>query len=76
MKTTLIPIGNSRGVRIPKPLIEQCGLTDDIEMDVRDRMLVIHSPCHPRAGWDHAFKSMARSGDDKLVHAPAASQPR
>ena len=67
MKTTLIPIGNSRGIRIPKPLIEQCGLTEEIQMDVRDRMILIHSPRPARAGWSVAFKQMARSGDDKLL---------
>jgi len=75
MKTTLIPIGNSRGIRIPKPLIEQCGLTGDIEMDVRDRVILIHSPHHPRSGWDKAFKQMARLGDDKLLDGqPAATR--
>jgi antitoxin MazE len=67
MKTTLIPIGNSRGVRIPKPLIEQCGLGDDIELDVRDGALVIHSTRRARAGWDKAFAQMARLQDDALV---------
>jgi antitoxin MazE len=66
VKTTLIPIGNSRGVRIPKPLIEQCGLTGTIEMDVRDGMILIHSPRQARAGWAKAFKQMARLGDDKM----------
>lgn len=64
MKTTLIPIGNSRGVRIPKPFIEQCGLAGDVEMDVQDRQIIIHSPRRPRSGWDRAFKQMARLGDD------------
>ena len=67
MKTTLIPIGNSRGIRIPKPLIEQCGLVDEIEMDVRDRSLIIHSPRRTRTGWDKAFAQMARLQDDKLL---------
>jgi len=69
MKATLIPIGNSRGVRIPKPFIDQCGLTEQVEIDVRDHMILIHSPRHPRAGWDNAFARMARLGDDKLVDA-------
>ena len=67
MKTALIAIGNSRGVRIPKPLIEQCGLTEQVEMEVRDRVLHIHSPCRPRDGWGKAFATMAGQGDDKLL---------
>ena len=73
MKTTLISIGNSRGVRIPKPLIEQCGLTEQVEMDVQDRMIVIHSPRRSRAGWEAAFEGMARRGDDKLLDSDAGS---
>ena len=67
MKTTLIPIGNSRGVRIPKPFIEQCGLAREVEMDVQDCMIIIHSPRKPRTGWSAAFEKMARLGDDKLL---------
>ncbi len=75
MKTTLIAIGNSRGVRIPKPLIEQCGLTEEVEMEVRDRMLLIHSPGRARAGWAPAFAAMAERGDDRLLE-PAVSLTR
>jgi antitoxin MazE len=67
MKTTLIRIGNSRGVRIPKPFIQQCGLTDQVEMDVQDGMILIHVPRQPRAGWGAAFTQMARAGDDELL---------
>ena len=73
MKTTLISIGNSRGVRIPKPFIEQCGLSEKVEMDVRDSMILIHSPRQPRSGWEKAFKQMARLGDDKLLDTPPIS---
>ena len=63
----VVKIGNSRGIRIPKPLIDQCGLTGEIELDVRDRTILIRSPRHPRAGWGQAFQQMARAGDDKLL---------
>ena len=67
MKTTLIAIGNSRGIRIPKPFIEQCGLEKFVEMEVRDSEILIRAPRQPRAGWDEAFEQMAQAGDDKLV---------
>jgi len=73
MKTTLIPIGNSRGVRIPKPLIEQCGLSDEIEMDVHDRAIIIRSPSQPRQGWEKSFAQMARLKDDTLLDAQPIS---
>ena len=69
MKTTLVHIGNSRGVRIPKPLIEQCGLANEIEMDVRDRTIILRSTRDVRAGWDRAFAEMARLHDDTLLDA-------
>ena len=74
MKTALIPIGNSRGVRIPKPFIEQCGLTEQVEMDVRNCMIRIHAPRQPRAGWADAFEQMAREGDDTLLDEPRQGQ--
>jgi antitoxin MazE len=73
MKTTLISIGNSRGVRIPKPFIEQCGLAEQVEMDVRDHMILIRSVRRGRAGWGAAFAQMARMGDDKLLDSESAS---
>lgn len=70
MKTTLISIGNSRGVRIPKPLIEQCGLSETVEMDVRDSMILLRSPRQPRSGWGEAFRQMSHLGDDRLLDTP------
>ena len=55
MKTELIQIGNSRGIRIPKPLIEQCGLGDMVELRVENDCLVISSERRPRQGWEEAF---------------------
>lgn len=72
MKTTLIPIGNSRGVRIPKPFIEKCGLEGELEIDIADGVVLIRAPRRARGGWAEAFERMAREGDDKLpVHATA-----
>jgi antitoxin MazE len=64
VKTSLVRIGNSHGVRIPKAVIEQCGLTSDVEMDVKDNTIVITPARKPRAGWAEAFKRMAEAGDD------------
>jgi len=64
MKARIVRIGNSRGVRIPKPVIEQIGLGDDIEMVVREGALVITPRGRARAGWGEAFRDMAARGDD------------
>jgi len=69
MKTSLIAIGNSRGVRIPKPLIEQCGLEGEIEMAVRRDEIIIRSVRHPREGWAEDCKRLAQCGEGKLLDA-------
>ena len=67
MKANIIKIGNSRGIRIPKPVFEQCGFEDEVELAILDKELVIRSPRKPRDGWDDAFKSMAENNDDALT---------
>ena len=66
-KTRIIPIGNSQGVRIPKPLLEQSGLSDEVELDVQEGRIVIQRVAEPRAGWEAAFRKMAEAGDDELL---------
>ena len=66
MKTQLVKIGNSQGVRIPKPLIEQVGLRGLVEMKAEGNQLVIRPVLSPRAGWAEQFKAMA-AGEDKLL---------
>ena len=65
MKTKLVQIGNSRGIRIPKALIEQAGLNEHVELDLRGGELVIRPSQksrkkNPRAGWDEAFAEAIR----------------
>jgi len=67
MKTRIVRIGNSQGVRIPKPLLEQSGLDEEVELEVRPHAIVIRAASRPRAGWDEAFQSMAAAGDDELL---------
>jgi antitoxin MazE len=69
MKTKLIKIGNSQGVRIPKLFIEQTNLHDEIEMEATGVQIILRSAKVPREGWDEAFKEMARLGDDELLDA-------
>ena len=72
MKTRIIRIGNSQGVRIPKPLLQQTGLESEVEIRVLNGSLVIRPVRKARAGWAEAFQEMARRGDDApLDDAPA-----
>lgn len=66
MKAKIVKIGNSQGIRIPKPLIEQTGLGEDVEILVEGNRLILRPAGRPRAGWSEAFQEMARSGDDLL----------
>jgi antitoxin MazE len=67
MKTRIVRIGNSQGVRIPKPLLEQSGLGEEVELEVKDGRIVIGPVSRPRQGWDAAFRSMAEHNDDTLL---------
>ena len=67
MKASVVRIGNSRGIRIPKTVLEHCRLADAVELEVQDDHLVIRPAAKPRAGWDEAFRRMHQHGDDMLV---------
>ncbi len=77
MKTRIVRIGNSQGIRIPKPLLEQSGLTDEVELEVEKGAIVIRRSGKPREGWAIAFQVMAEKGDDALLDPQATlSGPR
>jgi antitoxin MazE len=67
MKTRIIRIGNSRGVRIPKLYLEQSRLGEQVLLEVQNNEIVIRSARPPREGWAEAFKSMAARGEDELL---------
>ena len=67
MRTRIVKIGNSLGVRIPKLLLEKSRLAEDVEIEAFDRQIVIRSIQQPRDGWDAAFQAMAQNGDDALI---------
>ena len=67
MKTTIVRIGNSRGIRIPKALLEQCNLQDEVELEVRNDHLAVRPVTKPRSGWADAFRRMHEQRDDLLL---------
>ncbi|MFL9904102.1 AbrB/MazE/SpoVT family DNA-binding domain-containing protein [Paraburkholderia fungorum] len=68
MKTTIRRMGNSHGVLIPKPILTQLGLEDEVDMQVEGNALVIRRPQKKaRMGWADASRSLAASKDDALV---------
>lgn len=67
MRTQIIKIGNSQGIRIPKTLLAQIGLTGEVELEVMDNKLVVSAVKSVRAGWAEAFQQMAANQDDQLI---------
>lgn len=67
MKTALVRIGNSKGIRLPKPILEQCGIEDEVVVEVEDDRLIVRSARPPRFGWNEAFAEMSRRGDDSFL---------
>jgi antitoxin MazE len=67
MKAQLIQIGNSRGLRIPKPLIEQCGLGESVDLRVENDCLVISPGRRPRNHWKEAFRAAGSAIHDDLL---------
>ncbi|MFL9960243.1 AbrB/MazE/SpoVT family DNA-binding domain-containing protein [Paraburkholderia sediminicola] len=68
MKTTIRRMGNSQGVLIPKPVLAQLGLENEVEMEVENDAIVLRRPRHKaREGWAEASKALTEAGDDGLV---------
>ena len=67
IRSKIVKIGNSRGIRIPRILLEQAGLSEEVEMIVKDDKLIIQSARIPRQGWRALFAAMAEDGDDRLL---------
>ena len=74
MRTSIVRIGNSQGIRIPKALIEQCHLGTDVELEIEDKKLIISSATQPRQGWGEKFQVMATSGDGSLLDGELINQ--
>ena len=67
VKTRIIKIGNSQGIRIPKRLLEQTNLGEEVELELHRDQIVVRPACPPRHNWENMFKAMAEQGDDKLL---------
>jgi antitoxin MazE len=67
MRAHIVKIGNSQGIRIPKPLLDQTGIKDDVELEVDKTQIIIRPISNPRSGWDNAFRTMAQKRDDTLI---------
>ena len=67
MTVNLVRIGNSKGIRIPKPIIEQCGLGGTVQLRVQKGRLVILPDRRPRHGWAEKFRRNGKTDDGRLI---------
>jgi antitoxin MazE len=67
MEISIIQIGNSKGFRLPKPLIEKYHIKDKVELILEKGYFIIKPVSTPRKGWEAAFKEMHTRGDDQLL---------
>ena len=73
MKARIVRVGNSRGIRLPKPLLEQAGLGDEVEIRAERGRIVIEPAERPRAGWEEAAREMAKTREDRLLDPHVAT---
>ena len=66
MKAQIVSIGNSQGIRIPKTLLEQSGLSGEVDLELCESGIVIKKTKKPRENWAEAFKAMAENDDDDI----------
>jgi antitoxin MazE len=67
IKTRIVRIGNSKGIRIPKLLLDQTDFGNEVELELQEDCIVIRSSRSCRHGWEEQFKMMAEKGDDRLL---------
>ena len=67
MDISVISIGNSKGIRLPKTLIEKYNIKDTMELVLEKSYIILKPKTSPRKGWGKSFKKMHENGDDKLL---------
>jgi antitoxin MazE len=75
IKVKIIRIGNSKGIRLSKSLIEQYDMKDEVLLETKKDSIVIRPVENPRADWEKSFKKMRLKGDDELLDKDAELEP-
>ena len=73
MKTQIIQIGNSQGIRIPKVLLEESRITGEVDLELHPDGIIIRNAKKPRAKWADAFRSMRENDDNEMIMEGAAT---
>jgi len=74
MRARLVRIGNSRGIRLPKNVLAEAQLEDEVELKAEPGCIVIRSARRPRAGWAEAARQMRERGEDRLLDPPVSTR--
>ena len=69
MNVSVIPIGNSKGIRLGKSVLEKYDIKDTVELILEKGYIILKPTTSPRKGWEKAFKKMHENGDDKSLMA-------
>ena len=67
MQANIIQIGNSKGLRLSKAILEKYNIQDKVEIILEKNQIILKPVEEPRKGWDKAFKKMHAAGDDQLL---------
>jgi antitoxin MazE len=67
MDVSVVKIGNSKGIRLSKTLIEKYNIKDTVEVVMEKGYIIIKPKSEPRKGWEKAFKKMHENGEDELL---------
>lgn len=67
MEVSIIKIGNSKGFRLSKTILERYNITDKVELILEKEQIILRPISEPRKGWDKAFQQMHENGDDQLL---------
>lgn len=67
MEVSVINIGNSKGIRLSKTILEKYNIGDKVELILEKGYIILKPKTEPRKGWEKAFKKMHENGDDRLL---------
>ena len=67
MEVSVIKIGNSKGIRLSKTLLDKYNIKDTVDVILEKGQIVIKPLSRPRKGWEKAFEEMSKNGDDRLL---------
>ncbi|MCK4797829.1 MAG: AbrB/MazE/SpoVT family DNA-binding domain-containing protein [Spirochaetes bacterium] len=68
MVINIVKIGNSKGIRLPKTILEQCNINNKVDLEIEGKKIVIKPIIkNPRQNWDKHFQNMHNNNEDNLI---------